>query len=134
MINIGKVQRKAHKHYLKGNKLLAKIISRYLRVVYSCDISYVADVDETVNFSHLGLGVVVGSYAKIGKGTKVLSNVCIGGRGNHRGLNGESMPEIGENVLIGTGACVLGPVKIGNNVSIGANAVVLNDVPEGAPL
>lgn len=132
MINIGKIQRRAHNCFSKGHLICAKIISRYLRIVYSCDVSYMADVDESVNFSHLGLGVVVGSYAKIGRGTKILQNVCIGGRGDHRGPNGESMPQIGENVLIGAGACVLGPIIIGDNASIGANAVVLNDVPEGA--
>ena len=132
MVNIGKLQRMAHVCYKKKMKLFAKIISRYIRVVYACDISYMADVDSTVNFSHLGLGTVIGSYVKIGPRTKILQNVSIGGRGEHRGPNGESMPTIGADVLIGAGACVLGPIVIGNNSTIGANALVIHDVPEGA--
>ncbi len=132
MVHIGKLQRKAYLHYQKKHKLRAKIISRYLRLVYSCDISYRADVHPSVNFSHLGLGTVVGSGAVIGEGSKVLQHVTIGGRGDHRGPNGEAMPVIGKNVLIGAGACIMGPITIGDNASIGANAVVLHDVPAGA--
>ena len=132
MVNIGKIQRKAYMSYLKGNLIVAKCISRYLRIIYSCDISYKADVDPTDNFSHLGLGTVVGSGTKIGANTKILQNVSIGGRGNHRGPNGEAMPTIGHDVLVGAGACILGPITVGDNATIGANAVVLKDVPDNA--
>lgn len=112
--------------YKKNIPFLPKIISRLTRVIYSCEIPYTADIDKNVCFSHKGLGVVIGHDAVIGKGTKVLQNVTIGGRGAQNGN-----PIIGENVLIGSGACVLGKIIIGNNVKIGAGAVVLSDVPEG---
>lgn len=102
-----------------------------MRLRFACEIAYTADIHPSVNFAHYALGVVVGHSAVIGENTKILQNVCIGGR---RGLvdeTGRSNPLIGKNVIIGVGACVLGPVKIGDNARIGANAVVLKDVPEG---
>lgn len=75
---------------------------------------------------HNGLGVVIHQNTIIGNNVKVLQNVTIGGR------NGSGLPIIGDNVVIGAGAVLLGDIKIGNNVRIGANAVVLCDVPEDA--
>ena len=64
-------------------------------------------------------------YAIIGENCKIEQNVTIGGRSGITVL-----PVIGDNVMIGAGALVLGPVKIGDNVQIGAGAVVVNDIPE----
>jgi serine O-acetyltransferase len=103
--------------------LLAKIIRIYIRIIYSCEIYPTCKIENSVLFPHNGLGVVIHSEAIIGKNTKILPNVIIGGR------NSESCPVIGENVLIGAGACILGDIKIGNNVKIGANAIVVDDIP-----
>ena len=77
-----------------------------------------------VKFGYLGLGTVVHRDAVICDDVLVGSNVTIGGRSGHN-----TLPVIEAGAYIGTGARVLGPVRIGRNAVIGANAVVLNDVP-----
>ena len=72
-------------------------------------------------------GIVISDRAKIGKNCTILQQVTIGVRNFHGGA-----PTIGDNVLIGAGAKVLGEIFVGNGSKIGANAVVLEDVPEGA--
>jgi serine O-acetyltransferase len=110
----------------RGFRVLAMIVNRWIRLLYSCEISYRASIHPTVQFPHKALGVVVGDGVVIGAGSRVLQNVTIGGRS---GLTG--MPVLGRDVLVGAGACILGPVVIGDGASIGANAVVLIDVPAG---
>lgn len=105
--------------------LLAGFVSRLIRVLFSCDIPPTTVIGEGTVFVHNGLGCVVNECAIIGKNCKILQNVTIGGRGE-----GSGTPIIGDNVLIGAGACILGGVKVENGVKIGANAVVLKDVPE----
>ena len=70
--------------------------------------------------------VVIDGFVDIGRGTKIMPGVTIGLRGHPRG------PTIGRDVVIGTGAKVLGRITIGRGARIGANAVVINDVPAGA--
>jgi serine O-acetyltransferase len=70
--------------------------------------------------------------ARMGKNAKVFSFVTIGGTDKRHPATNSKYPVIGHNVLIGTGAKVIGPVRIGNNVKIGANATVTKDVPDGA--
>ena len=107
--------------------LLPGLLSRTMRVLFSCDIPYTVVIGVNTVFAHNGLGCVVNEDAVIGDNCKILQNVTIGGRGE-----GSGVPVIGNNVLIGAGACVLGGVTIGNGAKIGANAVVVKDVPEGA--
>lgn len=109
----------------KKLKLLAGFVSRLIRVLFSCDIPPTTTIGDGTVFAHNGLGCVVNECAIIGKNCKILQNVTIGGRGE-----GSGTPIIGDNVLIGAGACILGGITIENGVKIGANAVVLNDVPE----
>lgn len=83
-----------------------------------------------------GTGVVIGETAKIGHKCVLFHNVTLGGTGHH---SGKRHPTLGDNVLIGTGATLLGPITVGDNVLIGAEAVVINrDIPSdctvvGAP-
>ncbi|KND57143.1 Serine acetyltransferase [Candidatus Paraburkholderia schumanniana] len=79
-----------------------------------------------VTFDYQGLGIVVHRSAVLGNNIVTAPNVVIGGRGR------PGAPVIGDDVLIGAGACVLGPLMIGKGAKIGANAVVLSDVPPGA--
>lgn len=109
-----------------GVPLAPRVIGRLIRVLYSCEISYLARIDESVVFPHKGLGVVIGDEVQIGARCRILQNVTIGGRG---GVPGG--PTLDEDVLVGAGASVLGPVHVGAGASIGANAVVLHDVPPG---
>ena len=122
LIKMFRFSQACHKRKLK---LLAGFVSRLIRVLFSCDIPPTTTIGDGTVFAHNGLGCVVNECAIIGKNCKILQNVTIGGRGE-----GSGTPIIGDNVLIGAGACILGGITIGNGVKIGANAVVLNDVPE----
>jgi len=110
--------------YKKRIPVLPRIFSRLTRVLYSCEIPYTADIHTSVKFAHKGLGVVIGHDTSIGKNTKILQNVTIGGRNGVR-----ANPIIGENVLIGANSSILGKVIVGDNAQIGAHALVLSDVP-----
>lgn len=90
-------------------------------------LSLKADIGEGLKFEHYG-GIVIGDV-KIGKNCNVFHNVTLGYAG--RGTKGGS-PTIGDNVVIGAGAVVVGPCHIGNNVFIGANAYVYQDIPDNA--
>ena len=76
-----------------------------------------------------GMGIVVGETAVIGNNCTIYHGVTLGGTGHGKG---KRHPTIGDNVLIGAGAKLLGPFTVGNNVMIGANAVVLSEVPDSA--
>lgn len=108
-----------------GVPIVPSIIGRLVRLVYGCEISYLADIDRSTRLPHKGLGVVVGDGVVIGPGCTLLQNVTIGGRG------GPGVPVLGEGVAVGAGACILGDVFIGAGASVGANAVVLSDVAPG---
>ena len=109
----------------KRKKSLGILISRRLiRVLYSCNISVAANIDETVRFSHYGLGVTIHEAATVGANTQIEVNVTIGEK--EPGV----APHIGENCLIGAGAVILGNITIGNNVKVGADAVVIHNVPD----
>lgn len=83
-------------------------------------------VGRNVVFGYQGLGIVVHEHAVLGNDIIISPNVVIGGRGR------PGAPVIEDNVLIGAGACILGPVTVGRNAKVGANAVVMSDVPPGA--
>ena len=107
-------------------------IAWFNRVVFAADVPSNADVHESVVFAHNGLGVVVSASAEVRRGTKILHQVTIGGSaGKSRWFEGRmrTSPVIGEDVLIGVGAKVLGPIMVGDRARIGAGAVVLSDVP-----
>ncbi len=113
----------------------AQILKNVNRIIYACDISYEAKIHPSCWLAHQGLGVVIGAGSEIGKNTIIRQNVTIGGKN----VNGQFVcPIVGDNVMIGAGAVLLGKIRIGNNVQIGANSVVLDDVPDnvtvvGAP-
>ena len=74
------------------------------------------------------MGVVIGETAEIGDDVLLYHGVTLGGTGKDKG---KRHPTLGNNVVIGAGAKVLGPIYIGSNSKVGANSVVLKDVPEG---
>lgn len=88
--------------YLKHIPILPQLIYWLTRFFFACEISYKVEIGEGTLFAHSGLGVVVSDDATIGKNCHILQNVTIGGRG------GNKVPVIGDNVLIGAGACILG--------------------------
>lgn len=107
------------------------VLPRFLyilnRVLFSIALPPSVMVGRNVLFGYSGLGIVVHANAVIGDNVKISQNVTIGGRSGH-----VAVPVIEDDVEIGAGACVLGPIRIGRGARIGANAVVLSDVPPGA--
>lgn len=96
------------------------------RVVFSVSLPPSVTVGRNVVFGYQGLGIVVHRQAVLGSNIIIAPNVVIGGRGR------PGAPVIEDDVLIGAGACILGPVTIGRGAKIGANAVVMIDVPPNA--
>jgi serine O-acetyltransferase len=112
--------------YRKRIPILHRLFNAIGRFITSSDISYAAEIDEGLMILH-GMGVVIGANVKIGKKVKILNDVTLGNRLGDRESDGQ--PMIGDNVVIGVGSRILGPIKIGSNAKIGANSVVLVDVP-----
>ena len=117
-------------HYLYINKLffLARLISQISRFFTGIEIHPGAKIGRGLVIDH-GMGVVIGETAEIGDNGLLYHGVTLGGTGKDKG---KRHPTVGNNVVIGAGAKVLGPIYIGSNSKIGANSVVLNNVPEGA--
>ena len=117
-------------HYLYINKLffLARLISQISRFFTGIEIHPSAKIGRGLVIDH-GMGVVIGETAEIGDNVLLYHGVTLGGTGKDKG---KRHPTVGNNVVIGAGAKVLGPIYIGSNSKIGANSVVLNNVPEGA--
>ena len=117
-------------HFLYKHKLffLARLISQLSRFFTGIEIHPGAKIGKGLFIDH-GMGVVIGETAEVGDNVTIYHGVTLGGTGKH---SGKRHPTIGDNVLIGTGAKVLGPITVGNNAKIGANSVVLHNVPEGA--
>ena len=121
--------RKIHsvEHWLYNNhmNILAQMLRGGVKIIFSADIPPQVQIGEGTVFPHDALGSVFHSEVKIGKNCKILHGVTMGGRAGHKGL-----PNIGDNVLIGVHAQILGNVKIGNNSIVGAGAIVTHDVPD----
>ena len=115
----------AHKLHQKGYYFLADRISKTTRKKYGIEIHPAAKIGSGVFIDH-GMGVVIGETAVVGDNCTIYQGVTLGGTGKHKG---KRHPTIGNNVLIGCGAKVLGPFTVGDNSKIAANAVVLQEVP-----
>ena len=120
-----------HRHYEKGRRIRAAICTRLIRMTCNMDIEISAPIGPGICFPHTW-GIVIGGLSVIGRNCKIMQGVSFGGAGGKRKINGQSQPRIGDGVLVGAGAKILGPVTIGNKAKIGANAVVINDVPAHA--
>ena len=115
----------AHKLYNSKHYFLARIISQFSRHFTGIEIHPGAVIGKGLFIDH-GMGVVIGETAIIGDNVTLYHGVTLGGVGSEKG---KRHPTVGNNVIIGSGAKLLGPINIGNNSKIGANAVVLSDVP-----
>lgn len=112
--------------YLAHIPFLPWVLKVVNRILFSTSVPPSVSVGRNVTFGYQGLGIVVHRHAKLGSNIIIAPNVVIGGRGM------PGAPIIHDDVLIGAGACVLGPVTIGRGAKIGANAVVLSNVPDRA--
>lgn len=117
--------KRAHWCYTHGHKLLARIISQHSRKKTGIEIHPGAKIGKRLVIDH-GMGIVIGETAEIGDDCLIYHGVTLGGTGKD---SGKRHPTIGNNVLIGTGAKVLGPFKVGDNSRIAANSVVLSEIP-----
>ena len=115
-------------HFLNslGFKFIARVISQMGRFLTGIEIHPGAQIGDRLFIDH-GMGIVIGETTTIGNNCTIYHGVTLGGTGKD---TQKRHPDIGNNVIIGCGAKVLGPIKIGNNVKIGANAVILKDVPD----
>ena len=118
--------RKAHWFYKHKMYTIARIISQWSRFWTGIEIHPGATIGKSLFIDH-GMGVVIGETAVIGDNCLIYQGVTLGGTGKDKG---KRHPTIGNNVLVGAGAKVLGPFTVGNNVKIAANAVVLKPLPD----
>ncbi|KAL2229049.1 UNVERIFIED_CONTAM: Serine acetyltransferase 5 [Sesamum indicum] len=117
--------RVAHKLWTQSRRPLALALQSRISDVFSVDIHPAAKIGKGILFDH-ATGVVVGETAVIGNNVSILHHVTLGGTGKS---GGDRHPKIGDGVLIGAGATILGNIKIGDGAKIGAGSVVLIDVP-----
>ena len=116
----------AHWCYRHNLKFLARAISQRSRRRTGIEIHPGATIGRRLVIDH-GMGIVIGETAEIGDDCLIYHGVTLGGTGKDVG---KRHPTIGNNVLIGTGAKVLGPIRVGDNSRIAANSVVLREIPE----
>ena len=120
--------RVAHKLYLGGHKFSARALSQAARFFTGIEIHPGATIGRGLVIDH-GSGVVIGETAEIGDDCTIYQGVTLGGTGKDVG---KRHPTIGNNVLVGAGAKVLGPIYIADNSKVAANAVVLKDISENS--
>lgn len=115
----------AHKLYKMRWFFLARLVSQISRGLTGIEIHPGAQIGKGLFIDH-GMGVVIGETCEIGDNVTIYHGVTLGGTGNE---TGKRHPTIGNNVMISTGAKILGPFKVGDNARIAAGAVVLQEVP-----
>ena len=123
--------------YIAGFDLLARIISQTIRFFTGIEIHPGAKIGKNLFIDH-GMGVVIGETSEIGNDVTIYHAVTLGGSSpsidSERQRHEKRHPTIGDGVVIGSGAQIIGPIKVGNNARIAANAVVVKDVPENATM
>ena len=123
--------------YKAGFVLIARIISQTIRFFTGIEIHPGAKIGKNLFIDH-GMGVVVGETSEIGDNVTIYHNVTLGGSSpsidSERQRHEKRHPTIGNDVVIGSGAQIIGPIKVGNKARIAANAVVVKDVPENATM
>lgn len=122
--------RLANKLWRMDFKVLGRVISHMGRMLSGIEIHPGATIGRRFFIDH-GMGVVIGETAKIGNDVTIYHDVTLGGTSWDKGIR---HPQIGDNVIIGAGAQLLGPIVVGDGARIGSNAVVVKDVPASATM
>ena len=122
------IYRIAHRLYINRYKTAARAVSQLGRLLTGIEIHPAAKIGKGLFIDH-GAGVVIGETAEIGDNCLLYQGVTLGGTGKGKG---KRHPTLGNNVMVGCGAKVLGPFTVGDNAKIAANAVVLEAVPPNA--
>jgi serine O-acetyltransferase len=120
--------RAAHALMEAGVPVLPRVIAYMARAVTGVEIHPAAVIGKEFFIDH-GAGVVIGETARIGTRVTLYQGVTLGGTGFQRG---KRHPTLGDNVTVGSGAKLLGPISVGDGAKVGANTVVVEDVPAGA--
>jgi serine O-acetyltransferase len=119
-----RIAHRLHSRY--GVPILARLLSTLARFLTGVEIHPAAVIGQRFFIDH-GTGVVIGETTRIGDNCVMFHNVTLGGTGKHRGVR---HPNVGDDVLIGTGATLLGPIHVGDGAKIGAGSFVrMHDVP-----
>jgi serine O-acetyltransferase len=118
-------------HLLRALRLpvIPRLMQALSRFATGIDIHPGAVIEAGLFIDH-GMGTVIGETAEIGRNVTLFQQVTLGGRGGK--ASGKRHPSLGDGVMVGAGAKILGPIYVGAHAKIGANAVVLEDVPSGA--
>jgi serine O-acetyltransferase len=120
------LHRLAHKLWKYGLRFPARVVSQWSRFLTGVEIHPAACIGRRFFIDH-GMGVVIGETTEIGDDVLLYQNVTLGGTGKEKG---KRHPTIGDHVVIGTGAKVLGAIEVGDHVKIGAGSVVIRSVPD----
>jgi serine O-acetyltransferase len=120
------MHRMAHRFYNAGWFTVARVISQFSRAVTGIEIHPGARIGRRFFIDH-GMGVVIGETSEIGDDVLLYQGVTLGGTGKD---TGKRHPTIGNGVVIGTGAKILGNIRIGDHVKVGAGSVVVRPVPD----
>jgi serine O-acetyltransferase len=120
------LHRIAHWLHLRKVSFIPRLISHVARFLTGIEIHPGATIGRGVFIDH-GMGVVIGETAIVGDYSLIYQGVTLGGTGKE---SGKRHPTLGENVVVGAGAKVLGNIQLGNNVRVGAGSIVLRDVPD----
>ncbi len=123
------LHRLAHACWTRGWRWLGRFVSHISRWLTGIEIHPGAKIGERVFIDH-GMGVVIGETAEIGNGCTIYHGVTLGGTSLYKGA--KRHPTLGENVVVGAGAKVLGGFTVGDGAKVGSNAVVTKPVPAGA--
>jgi len=118
----------AHRLYSARLPLIPRVVSQFSRFLTGIEIHPGATIGRRFFIDH-GAGVVIGETTEIGDDCLLYQGVTLGGTG---GAKGKRHPTLGNRVVVGTGAKVLGSIRIGDDVKIGAGSVVVHPVPDGA--
>ena len=117
--------RVAHAMHEHGVPMAPRLLANATRVTTGVEIHPAAEIGDSLFIDH-GAGVVVGETAKIGRNVTLYQGVTLGGTGFARG---KRHPTVGDDVVVGSGAKLLGPIEVGDRAKVGANSVVVHDVP-----
>lgn len=120
------MHRMAHGIYKRGWFTLARVLSQFSRTMTGIEIHPGAQIGRRFFIDH-GMGIVIGETSEIGDDVLMYQNVTLGGTGKEAG---KRHPTIGNEVVIGTGAKILGNIRIGDHVKVGAGSVVVRPVPD----
>jgi len=120
------IHRIAHGVYQRGWFTLARVISQFTRAATGIEIHPGAKIGRRFFIDH-GMGIVIGETSEIGDDVLMYQNVTLGGTGKG---TGKRHPTIGNEVIIGTGAKILGNIRVGDHVKVGAGSVVVRSVPD----